>query len=604
VNKGYFLLWIEKEERYILPKIELIKNSIEFNNNSSEYPLYLITMRTWFTFHNISNTSTSNLNNMIPSLYSFFLTDLYFINATWIPSSSSTSNNSTNSSTILNNTVSAFSSLTLASSLSSISLLDSIDTPSNNNQLTNSGESLVMLLEMNFNISNYCFFDDASSSLKASLSSILTNQNEFHSLLQRALGNSYNSQNEEMINQLFNALIGQVYSKVMNAVTVPTSSVYCSLISQSSAPTASPVTLPPADLNNAGIANFFSQLGRHPDVTIAFVLVLILFLLATLCYCVLSNRDKAFITDDNSFFTFFRKGTRSLLGKGGSIFGGTDTDYDDEDSDYISADASYPAEGEEAQENTTVNNQPITASLAPDDHHTITTGHSYPTTLIQDSNQTSSSASSGSSASSATSYFSYYPSSVAASAAYHEYYQQQLLQQQQLQQQHPGYQQQHQMHPYHLQYQQQLMNQQLQQQHQQQPYPQQQPENNQFQVRAAMNLNPSYQGGYPSGIGVPPDGTGESDPYDQQFMNQLDIMNNQRRSQLPPLPVVAPTPVTARQAINGRKRQSRDNNGGIGTVQADHQLPYLEPEFFPTRGISPIITPTHNQTRILLIILH
>jgi hypothetical protein len=246
--------------------------------NPTEYPFYLMTIRSWITLRNISanssdiqpTPSSSSVQTLPPfpvtdgdkkvlqgmiveaieQSYAFMVKDIVFINATWL------------------------------------SFGDNSQGPL----------VAVLLFETNVNVSNYCFDNEAFTVIREEIDQNLINKTHFLSnqtLLNESLSISV---------KLSTALITSTFSQLMRVVTIPTNSTYCDAfrLAPSPSPTVAP-TFPPRFSNansNQNNVNTFSQLASHPDISLALILVIVLFVIGSLIYMLVSNRDKPLISND------------------------------------------------------------------------------------------------------------------------------------------------------------------------------------------------------------------------------------------------------------------------------------------------------------------
>jgi hypothetical protein len=140
---------------------------------------------------------------------------------------------------------------------------------------------------MNVNVSEYCYYEEALTKIQERIGERLINKtNIFESI------NNGPAEKSEV--GLTNGLITMTYTRLMRIFTIETNSTYCDAFVPTQQPTASPTTLPgQSSLNsNRNSLNAFSELASRPDVSIIFILMLIIFVILTLLYLVLSNRNK------------------------------------------------------------------------------------------------------------------------------------------------------------------------------------------------------------------------------------------------------------------------------------------------------------------------
>ena len=150
------------------------------------------------------------------------------------------------------------------------------------------------------NVSDYCFESEAFSVIQDLIHFNLVNKSQFFTtnLLQM---------NDTQFN-FVSSQISSTFPQLMRVQTIPTNDSYCSTVfAPSPFPTPAP-TFPPrfSDANsNQNNLNTFSQLSSHPDITIALVLVVILFFLGSIIYIIISNREKPLITYENLIKRFY-----------------------------------------------------------------------------------------------------------------------------------------------------------------------------------------------------------------------------------------------------------------------------------------------------------
>jgi hypothetical protein len=143
----------------------------------------------------------------------------------------------------------------------------------------------VLLFETNVNVSNYCFDNEAFTVIREEIDQSLVNKTHF--FIQQT--------------SLFSSQITTTFTQLMTVLTIPTNSSYCdAFILQPSPSPTNPPTFPPrfSNSNSQNSLNPFSTLSNHPDISLAVILAIVLFVIGTLIYMIISNREKPLLSTE------------------------------------------------------------------------------------------------------------------------------------------------------------------------------------------------------------------------------------------------------------------------------------------------------------------
>jgi hypothetical protein len=152
---------------------------------------------------------------------------------------------------------------------------------------------ITILVESIVNVTDLCTTDTAYRALSQLIRTSLMNTTYFRSLLSAQLKGS----SSDSVFDTNQSYVSSVYTSLTHSHFVPSASKYCETSVFLKKPAPMP-TQPPSDdakSNKANNLNAFSQLASHPDTTLAFVLIAVLFILFTVLYIVMSNRDRALL---------------------------------------------------------------------------------------------------------------------------------------------------------------------------------------------------------------------------------------------------------------------------------------------------------------------
>jgi hypothetical protein len=272
---GFFEIAVMKGTEVVPPELAYIPYFREKDINPSEYPFFMMTIRSWLTIKNISVNNTilnqnvlSHTTNSVSSLgsMSVFTSELQLPQQQFVTG-------------LVNDAVEE----NYPYVVDDIYYINSTLIRLNDNHYY----ALVVLIEMNVNVSEYCYYEEALTKIQEHIGERLINKtNIFESV--------DNGPAEKSEVGLTTGLITMTYTKLMRIFTIETNSTYCDAFVPTQQPTASPTTLPgQSGLNsNRNSLNAFSELASRPDVSIIFILMLIIFVILTLLYLVLSNRNK------------------------------------------------------------------------------------------------------------------------------------------------------------------------------------------------------------------------------------------------------------------------------------------------------------------------
>jgi hypothetical protein len=277
---SFFEVTVTKEFQEVPQQLVYLPYNREDGVNPSEYPFFMMTVRSWLTIRNLSwPNNTSEDRRLLSTVNSSSVRGLQLQEQQLIASALQT--------TIEENYLFV---------VDHIYYVNSTLIALNNNQF-----ALVVLIEVNVNVSDYCFYDNALKKIQDQIGERLINKTNLFSNRNPVWNEQENDSSLINGSDLLNGIITMTYTRLMRVFTIPSESSYCDAFVPTQQPTASPTTLPgQSSLNsNRNSLNAFSELSSRPDISAIFILVLIVFLIGNLVYLILSNREKPLL---KSFF--------------------------------------------------------------------------------------------------------------------------------------------------------------------------------------------------------------------------------------------------------------------------------------------------------------